>query len=315
MEQINTNKWKRASSESLFTTLIPPMNGNSWLQKTPFIFFRLKNFNTLVPLEAKAKDGSDGDAHGAGQTGQTGVSIHLLEQTCHSSHAPGTPTPLLSTRESGDTGNHSKNLPVPSAAVPRCAWGTLGACSTSSECAGFLSSPQFSWQFCGRALWGDFFQHSAWFSLGRCWCSVEELKGSLERRQSLQRQSSRGRLNTPKNMKKSCSLFNLTSQQSVTLVASLQGEGRAAPTGRVRRRLLCCRALPSYTNLCGAVWVALKSNANQEWIQMWGNKYRERARFHFFHIFWNCSDCWFIKINHGAGHPILDQIFMKILKT
>lgn len=183
MEQINTNKWKRASSESLFATLIPPMNGNSWLQKTPFIFFRLKNFNTLVPLEAKAKDGSDGDAHGAGQTGRTAVSIHLLEQTCHSSHAPGTPTPLLSTRESGDTGNHSKNLPVPSAAVPRCVWGTLGACSTSSECAGFLSSPQFSWQFCGRALWGDFFQHSAWFSLGRCWCSVEELKGSLEGRQ------------------------------------------------------------------------------------------------------------------------------------
>lgn len=76
----------------------------------------------------------------------------------------------------------------------------------------------------------------------------------------------------------------------------------------------CCallQSLPSYTNLCEAVWVALESNANQQWIQIWGNKYRERVSFHFFHIFWNCSDCWFININHRAGHPISDQIFMK----
>lgn len=58
---------KRDSSESLFTTLIPSL-----------IFFRLKNFNMLLPHEAKAKDGSDGDIQRAGQTGQTEMFIHLL---------------------------------------------------------------------------------------------------------------------------------------------------------------------------------------------------------------------------------------------
>lgn len=68
-------------------------------KKKSFIFFRLKNFNMLLPHEAKAKDGSDGDIQRAGQAGQTAVFIHLLYQTCHCSHVPVTLIPLLSIKE------------------------------------------------------------------------------------------------------------------------------------------------------------------------------------------------------------------------
>lgn len=111
----------------------------------------------------------------------------------------------------GGTGNHPVNVHIPSvemhrskhtcqacvAPLVRCIC-SAAAYSTSSGCVcvcnvccreqrleGFPNSSQFSWQFCERALWWDYFQYSAQFSLMQL--RVEELKGALEGRQSLQR--------------------------------------------------------------------------------------------------------------------------------